>query len=324
MDSSNQEIAYDFSPFFIVYKDSRVVQLKGNVTVPPSLDPKTNVESKDIVYLNTENIDLSARVYIPESTHQNKKLPLLVYFHGGCFCMESAFSPTYHNYLNSLVAEAGVIAVSVEYRQAPENPVPCPHNDSWTALKWVTSHFNGQGPEDWLNRHADFERVFLAGDSAGANIAHHMGIKHGLEKLESSFINVTGIILCQPYFLGEEAVGDEITNDHHKNLREKLQGLWRFTCPSSTNGCDDPWINPAFDSNLVSLGCNKVLVFVAEKDFLRARGLYYTEKLKESGWRGDVQIVESKGEDHIFHLINPTSETAEAMLKRIVSFINKD
>ncbi|KAK1560892.1 hypothetical protein Q3G72_031982 [Acer saccharum] len=141
MDSSNEEIAYDFSPFFIVYKDSRVVQLKGNVTVPPSLDPKTNVESKDIVYLDTENIGLSARVYIPGSTHQNQKLPLLVNFHGGCFCMESAFSPTYHNYLNSLVAEAGVIAVSVEYRQAPENPVPCPHNDSWTALKWVASHF---------------------------------------------------------------------------------------------------------------------------------------------------------------------------------------
>ncbi|KAH7575215.1 hypothetical protein ACOSP7_005324 [Xanthoceras sorbifolium] len=312
MDSSKQEIAHDFSPFFIVYKDSRVVQLK----VPSSLDPKTNVESKDVVYSPHEN-GLSARLYIPRSTHQNQKLPLLVYFHGGCFCIESAFSPTYHNYLNSLVAEANVIAVSVEYRQAPENPVPCPHDDSWTALKWVASHFNGQGPEDWLNRHADFQRVFLVGDSAGANIAHRMGIKHGLDKLEGA--NIAGIILCQPYFLGEEPVGDE-TN--HINQREKLQGLWRFTCPS-TSGCDDPWISPGFDPNLASLGCTKVLVFVAEKDFLRARGVYYTEKLKESGWDGDLQVVESKGEDHIFHLINPTCENAVVMLKKIVAFINQ-
>ena len=34
--------------------------------------------------------------------------------------------------------------------------------------------------------------------------------------------------------------------------------------------------------------------------------------------------MESPGEDHGFHLFNPTCENAMAMLKRIVSFMNQE
>ncbi|CDP01515.1 unnamed protein product [Coffea canephora] len=56
------------------------------------------------------------------------KLPLLVYLHGGEICgssqIKSAFSLTYHAYLNVLVAETGVVAVSINYRLVPEHPLP--------------------------------------------------------------------------------------------------------------------------------------------------------------------------------------------------------
>jgi hypothetical protein len=57
------------------------------------------------------------------------------------------------------------------------------YDDSWTALKWVASHDNGDGPEEWLNSHADFSKVFFSGDRAGANISHHMAMRHGQDKL---------------------------------------------------------------------------------------------------------------------------------------------
>merc|ERR1712183_819716 len=309
MDSSNSaEIAYD-SPFLKIYKDGRVERIAGTEIVPPSLDAQTGVESKDIVI--SPETGLSARLYIPKSTKESqKKLPLLVYFHGGGFCIETAFSPQYHNYVNSFVAEANVVAVSVEYRRAPEDPLPIAYDDSWAALKWVASH-----SDEWLKNYADFERVYFAGDSAGANIAHHMGLRMGTEGLVG--LKLDGIVLVHPYFWGEEAIGGEATEAEKK---VHIDRLWRFTFPA-TSGSDDPYINPAKDPKLGSLGCRRVLVCIAEKDLLRDRGWYYRELLEKSEWEGAVEVMEAPGEEHVFHLMNPTCENGKAMLKRIVSFI---
>ncbi|GAY51668.1 hypothetical protein CUMW_135980 [Citrus unshiu] len=241
MDSTNasSEVANDFSPLIKVHKDGKVERLRGTDIIPPSLDPKTNVDSKDVVYSPENN--LFARLYLPKNTNQNQKLPLLVYFHGGGFCIETAFSPTYHNYLNDLVSETNIIAVSVDYRRAPEHPLPIAYEDSWDAVKWVASHVDGNGPEDWLNRNADFERVFYSGDSAGANIAHHMAIRNGREIIDD--FNVVGIVLIDPYFWGVEPVGSEPTD---VKIRAGTERFWRFTCPS-TSGLNDPWVNPCAD-----------------------------------------------------------------------------
>ncbi|OVA10450.1 Origin recognition complex [Macleaya cordata] len=319
--ATNTEVAYEVPPYFRVYKDGRVERfvVYQDEFVPPSLeDPKTGVSSKDVVIVPESGV--SARLYLPKITHQphpqeHKKLPLLIYFHGGAFCVRTAFTPRYHNYLNSVVAEANVVAVSVDYRRAPEHHLPVAHEDSWAALQWVLSHSNGQGPETWFNDHADFDRVFLAGDSAGANIAQNMAIRAGVNGFKLS-----GVILIHPYFWGVEPIGSE-GND--MNVKEKVDKLWLTLCPSTT-GNDDPLINPASDPNLSSLGCNKVLVCVAEKDILRDRGWFYYETLGKSGWGGVVEIMESEGENHVFYLLNPSSENAVYMMKRLVSFLNED
>ncbi|KAM5549224.1 hypothetical protein ABKV19_000586 [Rosa sericea] len=311
----SDELAHDFFPIIKVYKDGRVDRLWGTSTLPASIDPQTGVQSKDVVISTAPPV--SVRLYIPKSTttESTRKLPLLVYFHGGGFCNGSAFSPTYHNYLNSLVSEANVVAVSVDYRLVPEHPLPAAYEDSWATLKWVESHFAGNGPEDWLNRHADLNRVFFSGDSAGANIAHHMGLRVGSEKLVGFKLN--GIVLVHPYFWGEEPIGGEVALGH----REHLDALWRFAYPL-TSGSDDPLFNPGKDPKLGELSCEKVLVCVAEKDALKDRGWYYSEVLKKSGWNGVVEVLETKEEQHVFHLINPSCDNAVTMLKKIVSFMN--
>ncbi|PON69137.1 Alpha/beta hydrolase fold [Parasponia andersonii] len=69
--------------------------------------------------------------------------------------------------------------------------------------------------------------------------------------------------------------------------------------------------------NLVKLKCDKALVFVAEKDLMRDRGLAYYEALKKSGWVGELKMVKIEREDYIFHLLNPTCENVVALIKGI-------
>ncbi|PQQ04379.1 putative carboxylesterase 12 [Prunus yedoensis var. nudiflora] len=314
---SNEELAHDFSPMIKVYKDGRVERLAGTDRVPPSTQPENGVQSKDVVI--SQEPAISARIYIPKITTDSPqtKLPLLIYFHGGGFCIESPFSPAYHNYVNTLVSEANVVAVSVDYRLVPEHPLPAAYDDSWAAIKWVASHFDGNGSEDWLNRFADLQRVFFAGDSSGANISHNMTVKLGCERLVG--VKLVGIVLVHPFFWGTEPVGGELTTP--AATKEYMAGVWRFACPS-TSGSDDPLINPAKDPKLGKLGCEKVLVCVAEKDGLKDRGRHYSEILKKSGWNGAVEVIEAKGEGHVFHLYNPICDNAVALQKKIVSFLN--
>ncbi|KAI6677913.1 hypothetical protein NL676_038709 [Syzygium grande] len=178
---------------------------------------------------------------------------------------------------------------SLQKISVPEDPLPAAYDDSWTALKWVASHSTGNGPEEWLNSHANLKKVFMSGDSAGANIVHNMGIRLGEDKL--SGVEFLGIIMVHPYFWGEEPLPLEPAEPEQ---RSKIRDLWLVAKPTTT-GCDDPLMNPATDPRLSSLGVNRVLIFVAEKDILRQRGWYYKEVLSESGWSGVVEVMEAPG-----------------------------
>ncbi|KAF3623549.1 hypothetical protein FXO38_30691 [Capsicum annuum] len=75
------------------------------------------------------------RLYLPKITQNDEKFPLLVYFRGGGFAIESAFSTYYDSYLHSLAAETNVLAVFIQYRLAPEHKIPACYDDSWAVMK---------------------------------------------------------------------------------------------------------------------------------------------------------------------------------------------
>lgn len=167
MDSTpSSEIVYEIPMLFQVYKDGRVERYRKHDFVPPSDNPITGVRSKDVVIVPENNV--TVRLFLPKITQNDQKFPVLVYLHGGGFAIESAFSTYYDSYLHSVAAETNVLAISVEYRLAPEHKIPSCYDDSWAVMKWVAQHANGeQGTEPWLKIHADFSRVFLAGKWAG-------------------------------------------------------------------------------------------------------------------------------------------------------------
>ncbi|KAM5549203.1 putative carboxylesterase 12 [Rosa sericea] len=293
----NDTVTHEFR-FFRVYESGRVEKFHQTHKIPPSDDPITGVRSKDVVISSEPAI--SARVFLPLIRDPTRKLPVLFHVHGGGFSFESAFSPHIHNYVRTLSSEADVIAVSVDYRLAPEHPIPACYDDSWAALNWVADHRKGNGPEPWLNDYADFDRVFVAGDSAGGNISHDLAVRVGSLGLPG--VKLVGAVLVHPYFGG--------TDD---------DAMWLYMCRDN-NGLQDSRLSPSVE-DLRRLGCEKVLVFVAEKDHLNGVGKNYVEELKKSGWKGSVEIVENEGEDHCFHLEDLNYEKAVALIRRFASFI---
>ncbi|PWA77894.1 alpha/Beta hydrolase fold protein [Artemisia annua] len=287
-------------------------------TIDAGIDQLTGVESKDIVI--SQETNLAIRIYIPKSVVPNHKLPILIYYHGGAFMTESFASSTYHPTLNLITMESNVISVSIDYRLAPEYPIPIPYEDSWEATKWVANHNGGNGPEAWLNDYADFKNVFLAGDSSGANIAHNMAIRVGLSPTNSvNDINLKGVIMLHPYFGGKDPIGEESGKD--RDFKALVDLAWKLACPLHI-GLDDPLFNPAMDPLISNFGCSKRLVYVGEKDKLKVRGLNYKKVMENSAWKGRVELMESKGGRHVFFLFNPSSENARILRKRICSFIN--
>ncbi|KAL3621171.1 hypothetical protein CASFOL_036083 [Castilleja foliolosa] len=318
--TNSSTISYQVLPFIRVYTNGTVERLRGTKIVPPSLDPETRVLSIDIQISTNPNI--SARIYRPDNATWNK-LPLLVYFHGGAFFTESAFSPTYHNFTNSLVANSNVIAVSVNYRLAPENLLPIGYQDSWRALKWIFSHNNNNNNKSdeaimWLKKYVNFSKVYVAGDSAGGNIAHNMAMRAGLDKTGRVVLN--GMFLNCPHFWGVKRIGNE--SIFPESDRAGVEGIWVHAYPNS-KGSDDPLMNPRKDPNINKLGCKNVLVYVAELDIYKDRGLDYGKMLNESKWGGDVRVVEVKGEYHVFNLNNPDSPKAKDMLQDLAKFLNQ-
>lgn len=311
MAANSDEILHDLSPLIRVHRDGRIERLAGHGFVPPSLDPPTGVQSKD-VQIDPE-INLSARIYRPGNADRSNKLPLLVFYHGGGFVIESAFSPVYHKHLNHLVAQANVVAVSVNYRLAPEFPLPTAFEDSWRALKWAA-----EGKDEWIQEFADLDRVYLGGDSAGGNIAHNIAMRVGSEN--PGGFHLRGVFLNCPFFGGADPIGNE-TAEHLKSWKELTDKLWRCAC-SNFSDYDEAWINPGKDPKIASLGCRRVLVHVAGKDFLKDRGCFYKEVLSKSGWDGEVECVEAAGEDHVFSVFAPESESGKAMINKVASFIN--
>jgi len=97
-------------------------------------------------------------VYYPEGTAQ--PLPTIVSIHGGGYVYGS--KEIYRRYCMDL-ARRGFAVVNFNYRLAPKWKFPTPLADTNTVMQWIC--------KNQVRYHLDPQRVFLVGDSAGAQLA---------------------------------------------------------------------------------------------------------------------------------------------------------
>lgn len=313
------EVDFDFSPLLIRYKSGRVHRLMGTARVDGGTDAVTGVTSKDVV-IDAQSGGLAARLYLPGGVPRCEKLPVVVYFHGGGFVVHSAFSRVHSRFLNALVAAAGVVAVSVDYRLAPEHPLPAAYDDSWAALKWVLANA-APGTDQWVSQYGDLSRLFLAGDSAGGNIAHNLALRAGEEGLDGG-ARIKGVALLDPYFQGRSPMGADAMDPAYLQSAART---WSFIC-AGKYPIDHPYANPLAlpASSWQRLGCSRVLVTVSEQDRLSPWQRAYYATLRSSGWPGQAELYETPGEGHVYFLTKLSTPQAQAEMATLVAFINRN
>ncbi|XBI62929.1 hypothetical protein VPH35_043442 [Triticum aestivum] len=169
-----------------ILSDGSVVRGDESVLGPKEPFPDVpGVEWKDVLYHAAHG--LRVRVYRPASASSvagGAKLPVLVYFHGGGYCLGSFAQPTFHASCLRAAAELPAVVLSVQYRLAPEHRLPAAIEDGAAFLSWLRGQAElGAGAEPWLAESADFARTFISGVSAGANLAHHLTVQVATARL---------------------------------------------------------------------------------------------------------------------------------------------
>lgn len=96
-------------------------------------------------------------VYRPRNA--SSPLPVVMYVHGGAF---RALSKDTHWMMGLILARRGYLVFNVDYRLAPRHPFPAAIEDVCDAYRFVAAEATRWG--------GDLGRLFLAGESAGANL----------------------------------------------------------------------------------------------------------------------------------------------------------
>ncbi|XP_034688688.1 probable carboxylesterase 15 [Vitis riparia] len=297
-----------------VYSDGSIVRSSQPSFAVPVHDDGS-VLWKDVLF--DPQHDLQLRLYKPASP--SAKLPIFYYIHGGGFCIGSRTWPNCQNYCFRLASELQAVVISPDYRLAPENRLPAAIEDGYKAVKWLQVQALAENPDTWLTEVADFGRVFISGDSAGGNIAHHLAVQLG--SLELAPVGVRGYVLLAPFFGGTVRTKSEAEGpkDAFLNL-ELIDRFWRLSIPIGDT-TDNPLVNPfgPLSPSLEPVDLLPILVVAGGSDLLKDRAEDYAKRLKQ--WGKKIEYVEFEGQQHGFFTISPTSEAANKLMLIIKRFV---
>ena len=236
--------------------------------------PVQPVGSVQNIKINTRDGELPLRIYTPEGT---APFPVIVFFHGGgwVFFDLDAYDPI----CSHLCKLAGYIMVSVDYRLSPEYRFPAAIDDSLAATRWVSENISGFG--------GDPGKLFLAGDSAGGNLATVTALRirdEGGPAITGQVIIYPVTDYCEPEkrsFI-EFAEGFGLT-------RESLKWFWHEYLADIADS-KNPLAAPLLAPDVANLP--PAIIILAGYDPLYDDGLAYAERLAEAGVKVTLSVYE--------------------------------
>ncbi|MGJ8594435.1 alpha/beta hydrolase [Sulfitobacter sp.] len=194
----------------------------------------------------------------------------LIYYHGGGFVVGGLHS--HDDVCAELCARTGVRVISVAYGLAPENIFPSCYNDAKAAFEAISETFEGP--------------VFMAGDSAGGNLA--AAVTHQTRE------RIAGQILIYPGLGGDPTKGSYV---EHANAPELTTRDMLFYQTIRTGGASPPVGDaryaPLQDTDFS--GLPPTVIVTAQCDPLASDGESYRDAIVSAGgravWFNEVGLV---------------------------------
>ncbi|KAI8019168.1 putative carboxylesterase 11 [Camellia lanceoleosa] len=322
----------------------------GNVATTPMENRRRNS-------YGCNTLDLNYRGYSP-AIGNCRRLPVMLQFHGGGFVSGSNDSVANDFFCRRIAKLCDVIVLAVGYRLAPENQYPAAFEDGLKVLHWLAKQVNlaecskslvnarGGGGADlrksdinrnvadafgasmvepWLAAHGDPSRCVLLGVSCGANIANYVAQKAVEAGKRLDPVKVVAQVLMYPFLIGSVPTHSEIklANSYFYDKAMCLLA-WKLFLPEEEFNLDHPAANPLIPDRGPPLKLMPpTLTIVAEHDWMRDRGIAYSEELRKVNV--DAPVLEYKDAVHEFATLDMllTTPQAQACAEDIAIWVKK-
>ncbi|GAV85515.1 Abhydrolase_3 domain-containing protein [Cephalotus follicularis] len=277
----------------------------------------------------------------------NRKLPVIVQFHGGGWVSGSKDSVANDFFCRRIAKLLDVIVLAVGYRLAPENKYPAAFDDGLKVLNWlgkqanlaecsksmwrggggggggmefkkgdanrhIVDAFGASMVEPWLAAHGDPSRCILLGVSCGANIADYVARKAVEAGRLLDPVKVVAQVLMYPFFIGSVPTHSEIRLANSYFYDKAMCMLaWKLFLPEGELSLDHPAANPLVPGRGPPLKLMPpTLTVVAEHDWMRDRAIAYSEELRKVNV--DAPVLEYKDAVHEFATLDMLLKTPQA------------
>jgi acetyl esterase len=244
---------------------------------------------------------LTLREHRPKNAHGN--LPLIVSFHGGGFIAGTAAQ---NDWLNSyLAARCPAVVVAVEYRLAPEHPLPRPAEDAYDTVARLA--------EDSATWGIDPAAVAVMGESAGAMIAALAALRARKDgpPLCAQVLNYPSTDWTDT---AEDYPSVAENADNPTLSLSRLRAARKLSLPPAL---DPRSMSPLKSENLG--GLPPTLVVTAALDPMADHGRRYVERLREDGT--DARLTCYPRAVHSFLSIPGLVPAARPARREILAFL---
>ncbi|WP_243763969.1 alpha/beta hydrolase [Bacillus sp. XF8] len=272
------------------------------------------VVKKDIVY-DKDGLDNSILdIYSPKNL--NEKLPVIMWIHGGGFLSGSKEQTQEYG---MALANEGYVVANINYAIAPRQKYPGPVLQANQALKYLQNNIAEYG--------GDMNRLFIGGDSAGAQIASQIAALMSNEKLAKTMDihpsidnkQIKGLLLfCGPYSM------DRLNNPESSAIGKWMVHTMFWSYTGEKNLASFPRLSELSTVKQVTPNYPPVFLTVGDADPLAPHSADLIAALKKNGVEVESVLFDgTKSELGHEYQFDFTSPHAEKTLGKTIEFLNK-